>query len=51
MEALRLSDVLAAERTHEHIGGLLQAAERVDVRIDVQRRVAERVVELTALAE
>ena len=51
MEGLRLSDVLAAERADEDVGGLLQTAQCVDVSVDVQRRVAERVVELTALAE
>src|SRR6266704_4368624 len=51
VEALRLSDMLAAERTHEHVGGLLQTAQPVDVSVDVQRRVAHRIIELAALAE
>src|SRR6266852_9892126 len=51
VEALRLSDVLATERADKHVSRLLQTAQRVDVAVDVQRRVAHRVIELAALAE
>src|ERR1043166_6464853 len=51
MEAFRLPDVLAAERADEDVGRLLEPADAVHVRVDVQRRVAHRLVEIPALAE